>query len=140
MCIIIDTNMQGKYMDPNDADMRPVRNWINDRSKRGRIVYSKTTDFERETLNQFKKQFVALSRSGKLKMIDTKQVTAKQKELKKQNKLISNDPHIIALALVARAKVLVSSDQNLHNDFKQIGGSVYQTAQHKHLLTADLCP
>lgn len=54
--------------------------------------------------------------------------------------LQSDDPHVVALALAGRVSVLVSKDQALHKDFKDVaGGKVYQRAAHRHLLTPDLC-
>ena len=68
---------------------------------------------------------------------------------------VSDDPHIIALAMVANVKVLVvervyddprrpegrGRDSDLQEDFKNIvGGRVYQTKRHSRLLRKDTCP
>lgn len=64
----------------------------------------------------------------------------KNDEIKDEIK--SDDPHIIALALIAGVKVLVSKDNKLIADFKGhvSRGKVYKTKSHRHLLTKDTCP
>ena len=82
-----------------------------------------------------------MRRAGQLKLV-SEGVQEKADELEGQIK--SNDEHIIALALVADVKVLVSykeGDQDLFKDFKNlVRGKVYTKKQHKHLLTKDTCP
>ncbi|MBC6427992.1 MAG: hypothetical protein GDA55_01995 [Cellvibrionales bacterium] len=137
MCIIIDANVQGDFMNQKNKNMQPVHLWL---EKGGKIAYSNATQFNAEIRKRtgFKDRLDELAKTGRAKLVDKRKVQAEQATLPK---LQSNDPHIIALALAAKAKVLVSKDQALHADFKEIAkGSVYQTAQHKHLLTADLCP
>jgi hypothetical protein len=67
-------------------------------------------------------------------------VEEKADELK--GKITSDDEHIIALALVAKVKVLVSDDIKLIRDFKDhiTQGKVYRTKKHTHLLKKDTCP
>lgn len=53
----------------------------------------------------------------------------------------SDDPHILALALVSGVRLLCSRDTALHADFKnprilRPAGSVYQNRRHRHLLRA----
>ena len=89
-------------------------------------------------------RFVGYSRAGKIKFFDKKRVEDRQRKLSgKLPRLKSDDPHIIALAIVAKVKLLVSGDKDLHDDFKNhpsIKGKVYQNQKHKKLLTPDLCP
>lgn len=53
---------------------------------------------------------------------------------------VSDDPHIIALALESGARLLCSLDQALHTDFtnpqliNSPRGHVYQNAAHEHLI------
>ena len=83
-----------------------------------------------------------MKRAAATKVID------KQREIDNNPKeyvLKSNDPHIIALALASRAKVLVSDedgDKKLFEDFKKViaQGKVYTRENHNHLLTKDTCP
>lgn len=136
MCIILDTNCYGDFLNKHE-DMQPVHNWLNQQG--GKIVYSETNKFQQEAKGTFEVYLVQLERAGRLKKIEPTDVEMKQQALLD---LKSDDPHIIALALAANVKVLVSKDKFLHEDFKThvSQGRVYQNAAHKHLLTRNLCP
>ena len=138
MCLILDTNKYGMFLAPDNEDMKLVRNWVDE--KNGKIVYSpvgKMKD-ELERSPRVRSRFTQYRRAGKLKDFSMEAV---EQEKKRLPKLRSNDPDIIALAQVSGVSVLVSSDTDLHADFKAIiGGSIYQTQRHKHLLKKDLCP
>ena len=140
MCLILDTNKYGDFLNPDNANMEPVRKWLDGR---GKIAYSPTKKFENE-LNSLKStirsRFDIYKKAGKIKLVDESAVQDMQNNLPK---LKSDDPHIIALAIVAKVKLLVSGDKDLHDDFKDhpsIKGKVYQNQKHKKLLTPDLCP
>ena len=140
MCVILDVNLIGRFKkDPVDEDMKPVHQWLE--RKNGKIVYSDTEKFRREWDKgggyALRRQ---LQRRDKLKLVSDQDV---QEEIKKiEDKIKSDDPHIIALALIAEVKVLVSKDNKLIADFKvQVSqGKVYKTKSHRHLLTKDTCP
>ena len=142
MCVILDTNTFGKFKNPNDEDMAPVWKWLDNRN--GKIVYANTEKFEDEWekggMNHLRDQMM---RAGQLKLV-SEGVQEKADELK--DKTASNDEHIIALAIIASVKVLVSyreGDGNLFADFKNrelVGGRVYTRKTHTHLLTKDTCP
>ena len=138
MCLILDTNKYGDFLASENQDMEPVRNWM--KSRDGKIAYSPTEKMERE-LNRHSKmreQFDRYRETDKLKLVPPNEVEQAMNGLED---LQSDDPDIIALAQVSGVRVLVSSDTNLHADFKLIvGGSIYQTQRHKHLLKKDLCP
>ena len=118
--------------------MESVRNWVD--KKNGKIAYSpvgKMKD-ELEKYPKMRRQFEQYSRAGKLKNLSFEAVEQRKKNLPS---LRSDDPDIIALAQVSGVSLLVSSDKNLHVDFKTIvGGMIYQTKAHRHLLRKDLCP
>ena len=85
-----------------------------------------------------------MMRAGQLKLI-SEGVQEKADELK--GEIASNDEHIIALALIARVKVLVSyreGDGDLFADFKNrelVRGKVYTRKAHaRRMLTKDTCP
>ena len=136
MCVILDTNMYGRFLNQQDTDMEPVRDWMN---KHGKIVYSETSKMVEE-LRKFPKMEVQLRgyrQAGKLKLIDKDKVDATASKL---DDLRSNDSHIVALAMCGNVKVLISEDQALHQDFKKTGGKVYQYRKHIGLLKKDTCP
>lgn len=136
MCLILDTNKYSDFFDPDNEDMAPIREWI---GKKGKIAYSPTSQFEKELKKheKMKKQIDVYREAGKLKSVSKEKVENTQRHL--QN-LVSNDPHIIALAKVSRTRLLVSGDKKLHKDFTQIiRGKVYQTKKHKNLLDRHSC-
>ena len=141
MCIILDADFFHKVKNPVDQDMRPVRNWL--QKKNGNIVYSNTDKFKKEWKKPgMEEQLRTWTQARKLKLVDRQEVQEKENELK--GKIASNDEHVIALAIIANTKILVSGgDKKLHEDFKNselVGGKVYQQAKHSHLLTENTCP
>jgi hypothetical protein len=143
MCVILDANTFGKFRNPNDEDMASVWRWLNNRN--GKIVYSNTKKFEDEWerggMSHLRDQMM---RAGQLKLV-SEGVEEKADELK--GEIMSNDEHIIALALIARIKVLISyreGDRDLFDDFRDknlVGGRVYTKKSHaRDMLKKDTCP
>ena len=144
MCIIVDTNTFHKFKDPNNEDMEPVWTWLEKRD--GKIAYSDTEKLEEEW-NRGGMQNLRnrLRQRGKLKIVSPQDVKEKANELRSE--IESDDEHIIALAIIAGVKVLVSyreGDRDLFTDFKNrelVGGRVYTRKTHaRHLLRKDTCP
>ena len=144
MCIIVDTNTFHKFKDPNNEDMEPVWTWLENRG--GKIAYADTEKLEHEwDKGGMQNLRNRLRRTGKLKVVSPEDVQEKADELK--DEITSNDEHIIALALIAEIKVLVSyreGDRDLFTDFKNrelVGGKVYTRKSHaRRMLTKDTCP
>ena len=137
MCVILDTNMYGRFLNQQDTDMEPVRDWM---ERYGKIAYSPTITMERELRKspKMKARILEYRQAGKLKLIDKKEVDVTARELKN---LRSNDSHIVALAMCGNVKVLVSADNALRQDFIKIAhGKIYQYKEQKHLLGKDTCP
>ena len=142
MCVILDANTFGKFRNPNDEDMAPVWTWLNNRN--GKILYSNTKKFENEWerggMSHLRGQMM---RAGQLKLV-SEGVEEKADELK--GEIMSNDEHIIALALIAGIKVLISyreGDRDVFDDFRDknlVGGKVYTRKAHARMLTKDTCP
>ena len=140
MCCILDASCFGEFFDPKNTDMKPLREWLN--KKNGKLAYSPTEKLKKECEgNQnFKELLAARRRAGKAKTPDANEVHKKTKKL--ERKVKSNDAHIIALAMVSGAKLLVTHDVALMTDFKRLikDGRIYRKKSHKHLLTPDTCP
>ena len=140
MCVILDANMFSEFKDQDNEDMQPLWNWLE--NKNGKIAYTNTRKFDEEWERGGVTDLIKLLKQAeKLKEIPAPDVQEKENELR--GKIVSDDPHIIALAIVADVTVLVSSDQALHRDFKNrnlVGGKVYQNKKHARLLTKDTCP
>ncbi len=139
MCIILDTNLYGAFINSNNEDMQPVRDWMN--RKNGKIAYSPVGKIAEELKGKMKGKFEVYEKAGKLKRFSKEDVERKKEGLEG---LISDDPDIIALAQVSNVKVLVSRDKKLHKDFTNTNiieqGKIYQTKRHEHLLRKDTCP
>ena len=100
MCLILDVNMLGLFLNPKNQDMKPVRTWMD---KTGKIAYSPTEKMKNEFEHYINKSlFVAYREQGKMKFINKNLV---EQEIQKLPALRSDDPHIIALALVAKVQV-----------------------------------
>ena len=141
MCIIIDANKCNELAN-GDSDLQPIIEWI--ASGKGNIVFANTDRFQTEFRGcsvDFKTLWRTYDQAGQVNHMNSIDV---EKEMKTLKNLKSNDDHIIALALVSGAKILVSGDKNLHEDFKNkengVGGKVYQYKKQKHLLTQNPCP
>ncbi len=138
MCAILDADMYGRFLNPQNADMEPVRDWMN---KHGKMAYSPTSRMEAELRRspRMEKKFLEYSRAGKLKRFDKIKVSAFASKLESEG-LRTNDSHIVALAICGNVKLLISEDQMLHRDFKKKArGKVYQYKAQKHLLRKDTC-
>lgn len=149
MCIILDTNTFSRFRNPEDENLEPVREWL--REKNGKIAYSNTEKFQKEWKGKMDHWRNEQMRAGKFKLVPRSEVEKKESELK--GRIKSDDAHIVALALVAEVKLLVSyyeidkrnqrGDKALFKDFTNrdlVGGKVYVRKEHKHLLTEDTCP
>ena len=94
-----------------------------------------------------------LKRAGVLRECNDARVDSLADRLHEEGSCKSDDPHIIALAIISRARLLFSNDSDLHKDFRDKNlvddprGSVYSTISdrqfkphHKDLLeNPDLC-
>ncbi len=145
MCIIIDTNLYGEF---GKEYMKPLREWIENKKRKGKIVYSLAGDLGQE-LNahgRMKKKLELYKEMGVAKLISKKAVE-REKEVVAGLNLRSNDPYIIALARVSRTRLLTSEDVALCKDFKNRkiirGGKIYKAREHDehaHLLSRNKCP
>jgi predicted nucleic acid-binding protein len=120
MCIIIDTNVFADVFSKesaNHSDFEPVLNWI--RKGHGKIVYG-GTKYKNE-LNQSKKYvtiFRLFSDARRVVPISNNLVDEKENELRlkiPEKDLITkfNDPHIVAIVIVSKCKIVCTLDIGL---------------------------
>ncbi len=119
--------------------MKPVREWLN--TKNGKIAYSSIGNIKKE-LRQSRRmndKFKEYRRAGKI-ISYPRQTVMEEKENLPSYK--SNDPDVLALALVAEVTLLVAGDNKLRADFERIipGGKIYKTKDDAGFLSEDLCP
>ena len=140
MCVIIDASVASQVFAENrGSDYLPLWKWIEQGD--GIIVYGGYLHEELSKVNRAKRYLKALSDAGKAHKMPKDGVDQEEKRVRKmQTPRKSDDPHVLALARLSRARVLCSSDKNLHADFKNLAilpkprGQIYQNAQHKKVL------
>lgn len=123
MGVIIDTNVVSMVFDSKNAnhnEFKPVLDSLLNRKAKCKLVYGGTK--YRQEVNSFKKHLdllVTLNQLGKTIILNDDEVDIKQKEI--ENALIAqgkdpinddnyNDCHIVAMAAVGKAKVIISND------------------------------
>ena len=136
MCAIVDANMASRFF-ALDPDLLPLWKWINDGE--GRLAVGGQLTIELNRVAEAGAQLRSWLQAGLAFQEDAAKLEAEQEEITGQ--CSSNDPHVIALARVSRARILCSSDRKLHADFRNRAlinnprGSIYQSAQHAdHVL------
>jgi len=103
-------------------------------------VHGGTLTREYEKISKLKRVFVQLDRAGRLHAFPHKSVDGETSTVSSSGICRSNDSHIIALALISRARVLCTDDPALMTDFKNKRlissprGSVYRGSKNNHLL------
>ena len=147
MCVILDSNRGGDYVNDKDEAIRQVREYVEQGKLKlvfpwGRLLC------EYEESYKVLRLFIIYGKEGFTKSIPDDECKKAEKELKKlknENKDIfkSNDFDTLVLAKAAKVKLLVTEDENLEKDFKNpkiIGGKIYKDKDHKHLLDKNRCP
>ena len=151
MCAIVDASVAGEVFGPSRTPAgKEFFNWVNQR--RGRLVTGGKllAELNKTPAREWVRQALI---SGQIRAMDEGDVEAKTRELRRENVCKSNDPHVIALAVISGARLLYSNDEDLHNDFTAKSlidkprGKIYSTlkskdttAGHRNLLARrDLC-
>ena len=140
MCLIIDANCAAETLcaNPNE-EFAPIIEAIM-RKKAVIVIGGSKQRAEYQKLASVWRFIVALDRAGRALTVSTATVDKRQQELEASGLLLSDDPHIVALAQVSGARLLCSKDQNLHKDFlsKELidkpRGKVYQNKSHTPLI------
>ncbi len=142
MCAIIDANVAhevfGSNLPPAGEEFFA---WLNKGS--GRLVVGGRLLEELETGSRdFRKWATEVALAGKMSIVNKSEVDAKTEQIRNEGSCTSDDPHVIALAQVSRARLLYSNDRNLQKDFgnkKLIDyprGKVYSTHENKNFMPA----
>jgi hypothetical protein len=137
MCIILDANCLGLFTNA-DQSMLPVKRYF-ENSGGLAIGGSKLKD-EYKKNNKIIKFLTELARKGQILRLSDRDVNSKENEILETGACQSDDPHILAIASLSNARVLVSHDKPLHSDFASTvfftpRGKVYQNQTHARLLS-----
>lgn len=149
MCAIVDANMASRFFgDPVDEELKPLWDWI--ANGQGMLIVGGQLAEELDQLGDARRLIREWERRRRAHVPsreEREEVTAETRRLKRTGQCRSDDPHVIALALVSGARLLCSADQRLHADFDDRDlinnprGKVYQYASHAHLLQhSRACP
>lgn len=140
MCIIIDANTVHDFA-RESLDSKPVLKRIAKGSLRIVCGGKLKVEWHKAKLTNLYRQLLL---SGKLKEYSDAQTNLALAALNLKT-LKSDDPHVIALAIVSGARILYSRDKNLHDDFKNpvclpgAKGKIYQNQTHEHVLDETVC-
>jgi hypothetical protein len=140
MCVIIDASLAASaFAAPCSPDFTPLWDWV--LRKDGCVVYGGKLARELDRIREGALRLRQLSAAGKAHRMPDVAVSSEEKVVLSLGVCRSNDPHVIALARVSRARVLCSADRNLHADFtnprllSKPKGRVYQNANHARILS-----
>ena len=138
MCIILDNSIGGEVLGSNKLEAgEAVWRWINgieDEGKRLRVVIGGKLTRKLYRNSQIRDWLIRGVRRANVVVYDNKTVDLMEKEVRSWD-LKSDDPHIIALALVSGARLLYSNDLALQKDFRNakfVGkpkGKIYTTVK-----------
>jgi len=142
MCIIIDNNVVARVLtNPADPDFGDLhRALVLDKRIRVRMQYGGRLGREYANNHAVRRLLVVLDAAGRAQRVSDADVDAEEKRVKREALCRSDDEHIIALARVAKVRVLCSHDAALQADFrdKQLldnpRGKIYLRAEHRKLL------
>ena len=116
MCAIVDANVAGEVFGKTVSPAgREFFNWLND--GRGRLVVGGKLLKELEGRQDFTKWATEATRAGQLTTLNVDQVEKRTREIKREAKHSSNDPHVLAVAQIGRARLLFTNDRALEQDF-----------------------
>lgn len=154
MCAIIDACVSHELIGPRTTEVgRYFRRWLNRR--RGKLIVGGKLLKELGKNSNVKQWISSALASGIAKRIPDDPVGNLTNQLEARGICISNDPHVIALAIISGSRLLYTTETDLMKDFKnrnilggRVRGSIYTSAQgrttvgrqHKQLLARnDLC-
>lgn len=136
MCAILDNDVASEvFGQDRPAAGKAFFDWIH--SGRGSLVAGGRLLAELDGTQAFKEWRRQALLAGRFRRVNDRAVEERTRRLERESSCRSNDPHVVALALVSGARLLYSNDRSLGDDFKDrtlIGnppGKVYTTRKDK---------
>jgi hypothetical protein len=137
VCLIVDANVRNLLSERNSL----VNAWLNGQTGNPRLVAGGKLLEELANKEDVGKRLIELERAGRLRSPDRTMLSWEETRLRRDGRCVSNDHHVLALAIVSGARTLATNDDDLIGDFKnkaiidQPRGSVYRDVpEHKRLL------
>ena len=142
MCIIVDAN-SAHDLSNRTADGEPVLRWLLNPKQRAGLILGGKLAAELDKAG-FRTTLAVLSRAGRLHRIADDILRRREEELAAQGSCVSNDPHVVALALITGCTLVFTKDRQLHTDLKRHSRrgqriAIYQRASHARLLAPCDC-
>lgn len=141
MCVIVDMNVASTVLlNPTDKTFAPVRDRLFGTKRPIRLVYGGQLVEEYSKNRALRRSLFKLKQAARVFQVNDGVVKIETKNLRNSGVCRSNDAHIIALARVSKARVLISLDDDLIRDFKnarlidQPRGKIYKQPSHSRLL------
>lgn len=138
MCLILDANIVHKVFPSPSDDFEPVLRAL--ASGKAALVYGGELSREYQRTSGFLGFLRRLDQQGAAKQFPDTTVDRETEKIRRSGCCRSDDPHILALAVVSRARLLCSEDEALGEDFTDPSilarprGHVYKRAEHSHLI------
>lgn len=141
MCLIVDECVAKDVFAPRPTranNFAPVHKALSS-SRAVAVVGGRLWRKYQERISSLIDVLAQYEKKGALRRIDDARIDALEREVVDEARLVSDDPHIIALARGTRVRLLCSTDADLHKDFTNRRildppGSVFQKPAHAHLI------
>jgi hypothetical protein len=138
MCLILDTHIIHKVFPLPSADFEPIHRAL--LGGTAKCVYGGGLTREYQQMVRFRRLLLRLDQQGVAKQFPDLEVDSAEEKLRQRGLCKSNDLHVVALAVVSKARLLCSEDAVLGDDFTNPAilsnprGSIYKRAEHAHLI------
>jgi hypothetical protein len=116
VCLIVDANVAGRFL----AQPGAIVDWLFGDRGIPRLVAAGKLREELAVLTEVRRLLVTLERAGRLRSADPHRLQTEEARLRIANRCVSNDHHVLALALVTGARTLATDDGALARDFKNV--------------------
>ncbi len=119
MCLIVDANTAVEFFCGTDARVADLRDAVF--SGRCCVIYGGTLLEEYGRIDKARRVVLALDRAGRAQAVPDGPVAAQTRKFAESGKLESDDPHILALAVLSGSRLLHSFDRSFAQGFYQPG-------------------
>ena len=118
MCAIVDANVATEVFGTNPTPAGDqFFQWLN--ARHGRLVTGGDQLRELEAASAgFRAWASAAVRAGAMTLLNEDRVADRSAEIERETDHKSNDPHVLAIAQLSRARLLFTNDRDLQRDFK----------------------
>jgi hypothetical protein len=154
MCLVVDTCCLGVVFNPANTEhhqFQPVLDWIT--KKNGKIIYG-GTQYKKElrTAKSYWSLLLELGKQGRVVELDDGEVDSIASQVRRKETATSfDDPHIVAIVIVSKCRVVCTNDKKAHPFLKKkklypktfVRPRIYSARGHMALLSdaniVDIC-